>query len=105
MVYQFTRGVSPWKISTSQDTLDALGCSDNVELKAVPKGHTADASIASGAAVVDPNSKAGCKEVSNPPKTMLFTVVDSGEYWIIMVNDGYIWLVVWKIYWCSILLL
>ena len=29
-----------------QDTLDSLGCGDNVEVKAVPKGDTGDASIA-----------------------------------------------------------
>ena len=33
-----------------QDTLDSLGCGDNVEVKAVPKGDTGDVTAAASAA-------------------------------------------------------
>lgn len=55
-----------------EDTLDSLGCGDNVEVKAVPKGDTGDASIAavavtaaSAADMATPKAKA----VAKPPRS------------------------------------
>ena len=39
-----------------QDTLDSLGCGDNVEVKAVPKGDTGDAAAASAADMARPKA-------------------------------------------------
>lgn len=48
-----------------EDTLDSLGCGDNVEVKAVPKGDTGDAAAASAADMARPKAKA----VAKPPRS------------------------------------